>query len=91
MSSFNTHLRKSLDPSNELSHRWSHFRSCVNKVANLLEVERNDLLDQIEEDLNINAEQAISKKDLHSCIEYLVKLRKEHLTYIKQSFISPKP
>jgi len=79
MSSFNTHKRKVEDISQPIEHRYSHARSCLNKVANLMGLTRAELVDQIELKSGINLESSKSESDLEIGFKCLILLRASHL------------
>ena len=74
--SFNSHRRKVLDESIPLSHRASHLRSCLNHVANILNMSREDLLDKITVDIGVDLNTIESDTDVLLGLEILESLRR---------------
>ena len=74
--SFDSHRRKVLDESIPLSHRASHLRSCLNHVANKLNMSREDLLDKITVDIGVDLNTIESATDLLLGLEILESLRR---------------
>ena len=69
--SFNSHRRKVLDESIPLSHRASHLRSCLNHVANKLNMSQENLLDKITVDIGVDLNTIESDTDLLLGLEIL--------------------
>lgn len=82
MSSFNTHARNVWDKDLAIKNRWSHFRSCMNKVSNLANLNRVEILDLIKQNTNIDCEKNESEEDLVVVWQYLIAYR--------EKLISPK-
>jgi hypothetical protein len=74
--SFNSHRRKVLDESIPLSHRASHLRSCLNHVANKLNMSQENLLDKITVDIGVDLNTIESDTDLLLGLEILESLRR---------------
>ena len=74
--SFNSHRRKVLDESIPLSHRASHLRSCLNHVANKLNMSQENLLDKITVDIGVDLNTIESDTDLLWGLEILESLRR---------------
>ena len=74
--SFNSHRCKVLDESSPLSHRASHLRSCLNHVANKLNMSRENLLDKITVDIGVDLNTIESDTDLLLGLEILESLRR---------------
>ena len=74
--SFDSHRRKVLDESIPLSHRASHLRSCLNHVANKLNMSRENLLDKITVDIGVDLNTIESDTDLLLGLEILESLRR---------------
>jgi hypothetical protein len=74
--SFNSHRCKVLDESIPLSHRASHLRSCLNHVANKLNMSRENLLDKITVDIGVDLNTIESDTDLLLGLEILESLRR---------------
>ena len=70
--SFDSHRRKVLDENIPLSHRASHLRSCLNHVANKLNMSREDLLDKITVDIGVDLNTIESDTDVLLGLEILV-------------------
>jgi biotin operon repressor len=79
MSSFNVHKSHVLDSSLPIENRFSHLRSCLNKVANLLGCSRATLVEKINSSIGVNVEKGNSEVDLLNAFEFLLKLRDEQL------------
>jgi hypothetical protein len=79
MSSFNVHKSHVLDSSLPIENRFSHLRSCLNKVANLLGCSRAILVERINSSISVNVEKGKSEADLLNAFEFLLKLRDEQL------------
>lgn len=75
MSSFNVHKSYVLDSSLPIENRFSHLRSCLNKVANLLGCSRATLVERINSSIGVNVEKGNSEVDLLNALELLLKLR----------------
>ena len=75
MSSFNTHGKHVIDESLLLSHRWSHLRSCINKVSNLYGVSRSDIVNTIEAKTSVNCENSGSQTELLNAWQFLCSYR----------------
>ena len=74
--SFNSHRRKVLDESIPLSHRASHLRSCLNHVANKLNMSQENLLDKITVDIGVDLNTIESDTDVLLGLEILESLRR---------------
>ena len=74
--SFNSHKRKVLDENIPLSHRASHLRSCLNHVANKLNMSQENLLDKITVDIGVDLNTIESDTDLLLGLEILESLRR---------------
>ena len=74
--SFDSHRRKVLDESIPLSHRASHLRSCLNHVANKLNMSQENLLDKITVDIGVDLNTIESDTDLLLGLEILESLRR---------------
>ena len=74
--SFDSHRRKVLDENIPLSHRASHLRSCLNHVANKLNMSREDLLDKITVDIGVDLNTIESDTDVLLGFEILESLRR---------------
>ena len=74
--SFNSHRRKVLDESIPLSHRASHLRSCLNHVANKLNMSQENLLDKITVGIGVDLNTIESDTDLLLGLEILESLRR---------------
>lgn len=74
--SFDSHRRKVLDENIPLSHRASHLRSCLNHVANKLNISREDLLDKITVDIGVDLNTIKSDTDVLLGLEILESLRR---------------
>ena len=74
--SFNSHRCKVLDESIPLSHRASHLRSCLNHVANKLNMSQENLLDKITVDIGVDLNTIESDTDLLLGLEILESLRR---------------
>ena len=74
--SFDSHRRKVLDESIPLSHRASHLRSCLNHVANKLNISQEDLLDKITVDIGVDLNTIESDTDVLLGLEILESLRR---------------
>ena len=74
--SFDSHRRKVLDESIPLSHRASHLRSCLNHVANKLNISQENLLDKITVDIGVDLNTIESDTDLLLGLEILESLRR---------------
>jgi len=80
MSSFNVHRNKLLVKNEPINHRFSHLQSCLNKVANLIGCSRADLIQELITEINIDVNSSDQAKDLECAFEYLLKVRKRHLS-----------
>ena len=74
--SFDSHRRKVLDENIPLSHRASHLRSCLNHVANKLNMSRENLLDKITVDIGVDLNTIESDTDVLLGLEILESLRR---------------
>ena len=74
--SFDSHRRKVLDENIPLSHRASHLRSCLNHVANKLNMSREDLLDKITVDIGVDLSTIEIDTDVLLGLEILESLRR---------------
>ena len=74
--SFDSHRRKVLDENIPLSHRASHLRSCLNHVANKLNMSREDLLDKITVGIGVDLNTIESDTDVLLGFEILESLRR---------------
>lgn len=74
--SFDSHRRKVLDENIPLSHRASHLRSCLNHVANKLNMSREDLLDKITVGIGVDLNTIESDTDVLLGLEILESLRR---------------
>ncbi len=74
--SFDSHRRKVLDENIPLSHRASHLRSCLNHVANKLNISQEDLLDKITVDIGVDLNTIESDTDVLLGLEILESLRR---------------
>ena len=74
--SFDSHRRKVLDENIPLSHRASHLHSCLNHVANKLNMSRENLLDKITVDIGVDLNTIESDTDLLLGLEILESLRR---------------
>ena len=74
--SFDSHRRKVLDESIPLSHRASHLRSCLNHVANKLNMSQENLLDKITVDIGVDLNTIESDTDVLLGLEILESLRR---------------
>jgi hypothetical protein len=79
MSSFNVHKAHVLNSSLPINNRFSHLRSCLNKVANLLGCSRAALVEKISFATGVNVEQGVTEVDLLTAFNYLLHLRTEKL------------
>ena len=79
MSSFNSHGKNVIDDALLLNYRWSHLRSCVNKVSNLCGVSRDDILSIIKSNTTINCEDSGSEAELLIAWQFLCKYRESKL------------
>lgn len=79
MSSFNTHKRHVLDKNEPLNHRYSHLRSCVNKIANLLSCSRQELIGCIKRETGINVEETSTEENLLKAFNFMLQIRIENL------------
>ena len=79
MSSFNVHKAHVLDSSLPIENRFSHLRSCMNKLANLLGCSRVILVERISSSTGVNVENGSSEVELLKAFEFLLNLRAEHL------------
>ncbi len=79
MSSFNTHKKHVLDKNEILSHRYSHLRSCLNKISNNLSCSRQELVVSIKQETGVNVEETSNEKDLLKAFEFMLQLRDENL------------
>ena len=73
--SFNSHKRKILDANLPLSHRGSHLRSCLNHVANQMEISRSELILKIRNEIGIDLNQITDEIILLLGLEILESLR----------------
>ena len=74
--SFDSHRRKVLDESIPLSHRASHLRSCLNHVANKLNMSQENLLDKITVDIGVDLNTIESDTDVLLGLEIFESLRR---------------
>ena len=74
--SFDSHRRKVLDENIPLSHRASHLRSCLNHVANKLNMSQENLLDKITVDIGVDLNTIESDTDVLLGLEILESLRR---------------
>lgn len=79
MSSFNVHRTHVLNNDEPIEHRYSHLRSCLNKVANLLLCTRSQLINQVISETGINVEDSRNPEELIIAFNYLLNLRSNHL------------
>ena len=79
MSSFNVHKSHVLDVGLPIKQRFSHLRSCLNKVANLKGCTRASLVENIISETGINVEHGGSESELLLVLELLLKIRSEFL------------
>lgn len=79
MSSFNVHKSHVLDSSLPIKNRFSHLRSCLNKVANLEGCARVVLVDRILSETGVNVEQGDSEAELLLVLDLLLKIRSKLL------------
>lgn len=79
LSSFNTHKRYVLNPDKPLPFRFSHLRSCLNKVANLLDLKREDVIGMIEAQVAVNVNINTSEEALLTAFGVLERLRNAKL------------
>ena len=79
MSSFNIHKAQVLDSSLPISDRFSHLRSCLNKVANLEGCTRAALVERIFAETGINVERGGSESELLLIFQRLLIIRSELL------------
>ena len=75
--SFNSHKRKILDANLPLSHRGSHLRSCLNHVANQMEISRSELILKIRNEIGIDLNQITDEIILLLGLEILESLRRK--------------
>lgn len=80
MSSFNTHAKSVLDDGLAIKIRWSHLRSCMNKVSNLANLNRVEIVELIKENTDIDCERNESEEDLIVAWEYLITYREKLIT-----------
>ena len=73
--SFNSHKRKILDANLPLSHRGSHLLSCLNHVANQMEISRSELILKIRNEIGIDLNQITDEITLLLGLEILESLR----------------
>ena len=73
--SFNSHKRKILDANLPLSHRGSHLRSCLNHVANQMDMARSELILKIKNEIGIDLNQITDEIILLLGLEILESLR----------------
>ena len=73
--SFNSHKRKILDISLPLSQRGLHLRSCLNHVANQMEMSRSELILKIRNEIGIDLNQITDEITLLLGLEILESLR----------------
>lgn len=79
MSSFNVHKSHILDSSLPIGNRFSHLRSCVNKVANLLDCTRAELIELINNSTYIDVENGKNEAELLKAFDFLLQIRDEQL------------
>ena len=79
MSSFNVHRKEVLDSSNDITHRYSHARSCLNKVANFTGLTRSELILKAEKVTGVNLDINTDEEQLLKGFQYLVTLRESRL------------
>ena len=77
MSSFNTHARNVLNKDLAIKNRWSHFRSCMNKVSNLANLNRIKIVELIKQDTSIDCERSGSEEELIIAWKYLTEYREK--------------
>lgn len=77
MSSFNVHKNQVLDSSMPIINRFSHLRSCLNKVANLEGCTRAVLVERILYETGINVERGGTEAELLRAFELLLRTRSE--------------
>jgi hypothetical protein len=66
--------KRALDGGMPLAHRASHARSCVNHVANRLELSREKLLDKVRRELGVDLNDPESGSDIVRALEYIESL-----------------
>ncbi len=79
MSSFNVHKHEVLNNDKPIDQRFSHLRSCANKVANLLNCTRNQLVKDIIYEVSVNIEESRDIGELIIALNYLLLVRSKHL------------
>lgn len=79
MSSFNVHKSHISDSSLPIENRFSHLRSCVNKVANLLDCTRSELIELINNSTDIDVENGKTEAELLKAFDFLLQIRDEQL------------
>ncbi len=79
MSSFNVHKSHVLDSALPIEQRYTHFRSCLNKVANLKGCTRYALVESIASKTGVNVERGGSEAELLLVLELLLEIRSELL------------
>ena len=75
--SFNSHKRKIMDASLPLSHRGSHLQSCLNHVANQMDMARAELILKIKNEIGIDLNQITDEITLLLGLEILESLRRK--------------
>lgn len=79
LSSFNTHKRFVLNAEEPLNFRYSHLRSCVNKVANLLRLRRQEVIEMIRDGTGVDVDHNASEQELLIALDFLENQRNTRL------------
>ena len=83
MSSFNVHKSHVLDSGLPIENRFSHLRSCLNKIANLIGCSRAILVERISSSIDVSVENGNSEEELLKAFEFLLNVRAEQLNETK--------
>ena len=75
MSSFNVHKRHVFDKEKPINHRFSHLRSCLNKIANSKQITRANFIEKIKAEIGVDVNENSNEVNLLKAFNYLEKNR----------------